>query len=216
MKKKKEEFSTYEENLLWMSCRYCIGKHTIASVQHAEDIAKYSFDRIPEDRKQLLAKDIRMEIANVLRGSNLNFNISYGIEGNDFRPLELFLEFIINNEVHSREEIGRIASVEVSRNPDTGIIKCDVSNKVFDFMSCQFIDTSFISDLLPWMDLANALDSTSHKFAEVKNEDGTVESVEYFDSYYENYSSGITWNFERIKRPLKEYLEEPFKYTILG
>ena len=44
MAKKKTEnvkmMTQYEEDCVWMSYRYCIGRHTIASHCHAGDIAK--------------------------------------------------------------------------------------------------------------------------------------------------------------------------------
>ena len=45
---------SYMEDLIWMSYRYCIGRHTIAANSHAGDIAKYSFDHISENRKSFI------------------------------------------------------------------------------------------------------------------------------------------------------------------
>ena len=69
---------SYMEDLIWMSYRYCIGRHTIASHSHAEDIAKYSFDHISENKKSFMAHDIRQEINDTLRWKN-------NIECRDYR-----------------------------------------------------------------------------------------------------------------------------------
>ena len=71
---------SYMEDLIWMSYRYCIGRHTIVSHSHAGDIAKYSFDHISENRKSFMAHDIRQEINDTLRWKN-------NIECRDYRNM---------------------------------------------------------------------------------------------------------------------------------
>ena len=53
--------SDFKETCIWMSYRYAIGRKSIASVSHAEDIARH-IDWIPEDRREFTARDIIREI----------------------------------------------------------------------------------------------------------------------------------------------------------
>ena len=56
--KKVNYLSTYEEDCIWMSYRYCIGRHTIASHCHASDIANNAYGRMSKERTQFMSKDI--------------------------------------------------------------------------------------------------------------------------------------------------------------
>ena len=54
--------SDYEEDCMWMSYRYCIGRHTIASHMHASDIWKHCKGRISDERSLFTAFDINREV----------------------------------------------------------------------------------------------------------------------------------------------------------
>lgn len=58
--------SDYEEDCMWMSYRYCVGRHTIASNMHAGDIWKNCKGRLNPDRELFTAFDINREIENSL------------------------------------------------------------------------------------------------------------------------------------------------------
>ena len=61
------QLTDYEEDCMWMSYRYCIGRHTIASSMHAYDIWKNCKDRMSKERQLFTAYDINREIENCLR-----------------------------------------------------------------------------------------------------------------------------------------------------
>ena len=63
--------SSYLEDLIWMSYRYCIGRHTLAATMHAGHIAQNSYHAIPDDRKEFMAHDIRREINEALSMENV-------------------------------------------------------------------------------------------------------------------------------------------------
>ena len=48
-KKTKLKMSDFKETCIWMSYRYAIGRKSIASLMHAEDIAKH-MEWVPIDR----------------------------------------------------------------------------------------------------------------------------------------------------------------------
>ena len=60
----KENFplSDYEEDCMWMSYRYCIGRHTIAASMHAPAIWKHCKCRMSDERALFTAFDINREI----------------------------------------------------------------------------------------------------------------------------------------------------------
>lgn len=54
--------SDYEEDCMWMSYRYCIGRHTIAASMHAPAIWKHCKGRMSDERALFTAFDINREI----------------------------------------------------------------------------------------------------------------------------------------------------------
>ena len=54
--------SNYEEDCMWMSYRYCIGRHTIAASMHAPAIWKHCKGRMSDERALFTAFDINREI----------------------------------------------------------------------------------------------------------------------------------------------------------
>jgi hypothetical protein len=56
------KLSDYEEDCMWMSYRYCIGRHTIASHMHAGDIWQNCKGRMSDEHSLFTAFDINREI----------------------------------------------------------------------------------------------------------------------------------------------------------
>ena len=54
--------SDYEEDCMWMSYRYCVGRHTIAASMHAPAIWKHCKGRMSDERSLFTAFDINREI----------------------------------------------------------------------------------------------------------------------------------------------------------
>ena len=54
--------SDYEEDCMWMSYRYCVGRHTIAASMHAPAIWKHCKGRMSNERALFTAFDINREI----------------------------------------------------------------------------------------------------------------------------------------------------------
>lgn len=64
---KNSNLSDYEEDCMWMSYRYCIGRHTIASTMHAGAIWKNCKGRMSDERSLFTAFDINREIERCLQ-----------------------------------------------------------------------------------------------------------------------------------------------------
>ena len=60
--KENTKLTDYEMDCMWMSYRYCIGRHTIASSMHAPAIWKHCKGRISDERALFTAFDINREI----------------------------------------------------------------------------------------------------------------------------------------------------------
>ena len=60
------QLTDYEEDCMWMSYRYCIGRHTGASTMHAENIWKNCKGRMSSERELFTAFDINREIERCL------------------------------------------------------------------------------------------------------------------------------------------------------
>ena len=56
------QLSDYEMDCMWMSYRYCIGRHTIAASMHAPAIWKHCKGRMSDERALFTAFDINREI----------------------------------------------------------------------------------------------------------------------------------------------------------
>ena len=207
MAKKPKYLSNYEEDLIWMSYRYCIGRHTIAANMHAGEIAKHAYGKLSPERQQFMAYDIRRSIEDVLRISRLNFFIDSQIslrDNKDYRPLELLLDILKEHNVSTPEDLKRLDSIHVSYN-DSGI---DVDFRLLpddkQDNSTSLMPTLF--DLYAWADLAACFDTRSHKIAVVKDDDKEVE-IEVFESYIpQSYSS---YTFQKVWKPVDKYIENP-------
>ena len=64
---KNTQLTDYEEDCMYMSYRYCIGRHTIASSMHAGDIWKHCKGRMSKERQLFTAFDINRNIEDCLR-----------------------------------------------------------------------------------------------------------------------------------------------------
>lgn len=87
--------STHLENLIWMSYRYCIGRHTIACSMHANTIFNILKDN-PNIKEtidlDMMATDIRREIFNMTRHyPHMNSLFKTGHDERD-----VYSEYLIN------------------------------------------------------------------------------------------------------------------------
>ena len=114
-KKKSNLLSSFEENCMWMSWRYAIGRNSIGSVMHAHDIAINTFWRQTIERKEFNAFDIAREIDNQLRFP-FNFYIDYPNVNENYHPLERFMEFLKNENIHKLDDLNNYKSVKYTRD----------------------------------------------------------------------------------------------------
>lgn len=191
--------SEYEIDNIWMSYRYCIPRHSIASHCHAGDIANNAYGRMSKERMQFMSKDINNEIYNCLHVHDW-FIIGNVWNLKDFRPLDIFYECLSDLKIKSVDEIKKIKSIEAYQNKDVTkgfIVDVYYYNDKDKFNYKSFWD---IADLEVWQRLANLFDVDGHKYCKLV--DGRI--IEYYE-YWSHYTIENGIEFRKIKCPIDGY-----------
>lgn len=154
------EFSDFLDTCLWSSCRYFIGRHTIAAACHAPDIARFLIkypDAIPEGRKKQLALDIRREINDRIRWvGGVSVTSPDGREGQEdaatlwFRAIEKAWE----NQSEPINPFDYQWDIYIPQQE----ARCVGPKK--DSSVAWFSLHELVTDLTPWIKLAGFLDPT--------------------------------------------------------
>lgn len=137
------------EDMIWMSYRYCIGRHTIAAAHHAETIHRVirsNPDLMSDERREFNARDIRDEV-----NSQIAYRSNVYIDGcGNFDAFSLLL--IEGSKYRDRRDIEFV--LHSYTNELTIKENSDCSYTAFD--------RDYI-DLIPWVRLANYLDKKCHR-----------------------------------------------------
>lgn len=199
--------SSYEEDLIWMSYRYCIGRHTIAACSHAHDIAKNHYRRLSDSQAEMMARDIRNEIKQSLQIGSYNVRFSDAL-----CPLEKSLgygsgsaivyEYLIHVLATDKDiDLGRIKrlSIDVDENNDIfwKVEKLEDENKAMSMHHTSL--SGLVMDFHPWAMLAACMDRSNHHFR--------VDPSSYVQ--YEYFETVDPFTGKRILVDVDEYLENP-------
>ena len=105
----------YEEDCMWMSYRYCIGRHTIASHMHAGNIWKNCKNRIPKERQLFNAFDINRSIEDCIGfGSGPQWYFpSTSLNRIYTTAIDIFCEFLEDYGIKSKEEYLKYYKIDV-------------------------------------------------------------------------------------------------------
>lgn len=196
----KNQLSVYEEDCIWMSYRYCIGRHTIAAHTHASDIAVNAYGRLNDNRSQFISEDINNEIHNCLHINNFIDMGWYGnIPKSQFRPLDIIYSIMDKESIDSLEKIRQIKTIKIEWNRE----KNDFEYSIYYFNSDdkdKDYGRSFsdISDLEIWQQLANLFDLKNHKWCRLT--DDTIE--EYYETWKYFRSIDGKLKFKKYKIPV--------------
>ena len=107
--------SDYDEDSIWMSYRYCIGRHTIASHMRAGDIWKHCKGRMNKDRQLFTAFDINREIENHMQfgpGPMWHFSLT-SLNRIYTSAIDIFCEFLEDYNIKSKEDYLKYYSIDV-------------------------------------------------------------------------------------------------------
>lgn len=100
---------------MWMSYRYCIGRHTIAAHYRACELAKYCYGHLKEDRSVFNAFDMNREIEDKMKFSNgpewffplTSVNKIYT------SAIDIFCQFLEDYNIKSKEDYLKYYRIDV-------------------------------------------------------------------------------------------------------
>ena len=201
-KEEKKYLSQFEEDCIWMSYRYCIGRSTIAAHMHAGEIANHVYNRLSDKRMQFMSEDINSEIHNKLHWGNF---IDMGWYGNIpkkyFKPIDVVYSILSKENIDTYEKIRSIKTIQIEwnrekENFDYSIYYFNDDDKNKDY-GRSFND---LSDLEVWQRLSNLFDKENHKYCKLI--DDTI--VEYYE-YSRHYFLDGKLVFEKVKTPVENH-----------
>jgi len=106
--------SDYEMDNMWMSYRYCIGRHTIASHMHASDIWQNCKGRMSDERALFNAFDINREIEMSLGFMKPNFRFPITSLNRIYTSaVDIVCQFIIDYDIKSNEDFIKYKDINI-------------------------------------------------------------------------------------------------------
>lgn len=203
--------SVFEEDLVWMSYRYAIGRSTIAADGHAKNLTSYLPGKLTQSRSEFMAFDIRREIDTIL-ASRYNFYIPTQLQcvhnEGAYNPLKIFNEFL--KTLTKWSDMNKIKSVMVNvyGNYQIEYYKDENENQYKNRHTYFYT----LNDLVVWENLASVLDTKHHKTFKLKDPDsGEIQLVTCFPGFYPVY--GGEFVLEEVWIPLDRYTKNPYIQT---
>lgn len=147
--------TNYEEDCMWMSYRYCIGRHTIASHMHATDIwQNCKGNRMSKERQLFTAFDINREIESNLTFMRPSFHFPLTSLNKIYTPaVDIVCQFMEDYNIKSIEDFIKYKEIYVKlydneRGYTFETITWEeyLRPKVLDYCKKYYIDQSFTED----------------------------------------------------------------------
>lgn len=190
----------FSEDYVFMSYRYCIGRHTIAAHYHATTIAQDVYGRLSDGRMEFYSEDICSCIYDQLHFKDF---IDFGWYGNipkrEFKPLDVIYRIFANENIDCEEKMRKIKTIAIDWNKekndfDYSIYYFNENDKNKDYGRSMYD----ISDLEVWQKLANLFDRRTHKYCRLI--DDTI--CEYYECIAWTYDADKKWKFKKYKCPV--------------
>lgn len=202
VKKARSKELPFSEDYLFMSWRYCIGRHTIAAYAHAETIAQDAYGKLSDERMQFNSEDINNEIHYHLHcGKFIDMGWYGNIPKNRFRPLDVVYSILDKENIDTLEQFREIKSIEIDWNRENQDFDYVINKKPHNDYSRSISD---LGDLEIWQQLANLFDLKSHKWCKLI--DGSI--VEYYECWKHNMvveGEETKIKFQKYKVPVDRY-----------
>lgn len=109
------KLDSYEEDSMWMSYRYCIGRHTFAAHMRANSIASHCYGRMSGERSIFTAYDINREIERCLQfgcGPTWLFPIT-SLNAIYTSAIDIFCQFVEDFEIKTIDDLLNYKQVKV-------------------------------------------------------------------------------------------------------
>ena len=190
----------FDEDYIWMSYRYCIGRSTIAAHCHAETIARDAYGRLSDERSQFTSRDINKSIYDAL---HLNYWLDMHWFGNlsdaDFRPLDVVYQCLSENNIDTFEKFKNIKTISVDYNHATHRLEsCLYTYSDMDPYQPRIKSFYDMADLEIWQQLANLFDKNNHKKCRLNNDD----ECEYYECWKHYFDEERKLKFRKYKIPV--------------
>ena len=188
-----------ESDLIWLSRNYAMGRHSYAA-SHCNDIISYSDTVLSPERKKFMAYDIRRQLGDHLRWCSFFFDIPMGIE-QTYSPLDLFLQFITDNEIDTVEKILAFKHIQVNITLE-GKVEYRTEKYIESEKKQQYFSAmSDIDDYIGWDNLASYFLPSCHKKCRI-NFNGNESIIPYIDSWTREYDKKGLIKYVRVKVPI--------------
>ena len=106
--------SEYEEDCTWMSYRYCIGRHTISSHMHANEIWNNCKGRMSKEQQLFTAFDINREIENSLMFMKPYFHFPSSSIDKIYTPaVDIICQFLEDYDIKSIEDLIKYRDIHI-------------------------------------------------------------------------------------------------------
>ena len=195
--------ASFFKDLLFCSCRYCIGRHTATAICMPNDIVKNAIEYLDLLDKKFLAHDIRKQINDTLQYYKHNMNICDYRSHITMDALTRIVECIENSRLDNHEEVFLIDDYFFNVN------QTDVVIEPYDNSNSNSYDDSFFTCytiLIPWIKLANALDDDSYYIVEYKLNEEVKSEICFPIPIVSSDLKNISIKY----MPVNTYLENPY------
>ena len=195
--------SSFFKDLLFCSCRYCIGRHTATAICMPNDIVKNAIEYLDLLDKKFLAHDIRKQINDTLQYYKHNMNICDYRSHITMDALTRIVECIEKSRLDNHEEVFQIDDYFFNVN------QTDVVIEPYDNSNSNSYDDSFFTCytiLIPWIKLANALDDDSYYIVEYKLNEEVKSEICFPIPIVSSDLKNISIKY----MPVNTYLENPY------
>lgn len=202
--------SEYENDCMWMSYRYCIGRSTITANMHAIDIWKNCRFRLTDDQSVFVAFDMNREVASVISCQSPRFYFPSSASNMIYATaVDIVCEFIKEYNITSEKDFLKYKEIQVILTDNDRGYKFEPTlyntNEVKS--DNQYYSMRWLDDLLIWNDVIHLFDKDHyHKFILV---DGTeCEWVWSWIPATEKRSDGFYYNkfgYEKVRIPINKW-----------
>lgn len=196
------DFGGYEEDSMWMSYRYCIGRHTIASSMRAGDIASHCYGRMSEERSIFTAYDINREIERCLQfgcGPRWYFPIT-SFNRIYTSALDIFCQFVEDFDIQKKEDLLKYYEVQINlADNERGYtfetitweeyLRPQVHKIVLDYLDEDITEDKAWEYYLTWKENPKDENSLNMDFERISK---NIPNSEYF--YLTNIDDLMVWN----------------------